>query len=172
MNECEGKKVEKTGKKMSVKNSVITTIKGRSRSSHSISYHQGTVSSEVYYLTNLYWDPLTLLKVSSLGQATSANSAGRSWKTGNPTSSCGVGDPVQGALTSLLVSKYLLAGVLESIHTVLTQPRTLVSFQGIFIYLLFNFWKLWTPTFFVIMLHSDLTGSGRTEGGWEDESSR
>ena len=32
--------------------------------------------------------------------------------------------------------------LLESIHTVLTQPGTPVSFWGMFIYLLFNFWKL------------------------------
>ena len=32
--------------------------------------------------------------------------------------------------------------LLESIYTVLTQPGTLASFQGMFIYLLFNFWKL------------------------------
>ena len=32
--------------------------------------------------------------------------------------------------------------VLESVHTVLTQPRTPVSFRGMCIHLLFNFWKL------------------------------
>ena len=32
--------------------------------------------------------------------------------------------------------------LLESIHTVLTQPGTLVSFRGMCIYLLFNFRKL------------------------------
>ena len=31
--------------------------------------------------------------------------------------------------------------------TVLTQPGTPVSFQGMFIHLLFDFWKLQTPTF-------------------------
>ena len=33
--------------------------------------------------------------------------------------------------------------LLESVHTVLKQPGTLVSFQGMFIYLLFDFRKLW-----------------------------
>ena len=33
--------------------------------------------------------------------------------------------------------------VLESIHTVLTQPGTPVSFRGMCIHLLFDFWKLW-----------------------------
>ena len=33
--------------------------------------------------------------------------------------------------------------LLESVHTVLTQPGTPVSFRGMFIYLLFNFQKLW-----------------------------
>ena len=32
--------------------------------------------------------------------------------------------------------------LLESVHTVLTQPGTPVSFQGMFIYSLFDFWKL------------------------------
>ena len=36
--------------------------------------------------------------------------------------------------------------------TVLTQPGTLVSFQGMFIYLLFDFWKLRTATFSDISL--------------------
>ena len=32
--------------------------------------------------------------------------------------------------------------LLESVHTVLTQPGTPVSFRGMFIYSLFDFWKL------------------------------
>ena len=38
--------------------------------------------------------------------------------------------------------------------TVLTQPGTLVSFQGMFIYLLFNFWKIWIFQCFLFLENS------------------
>ena len=42
----------------------------------------------------------------------------------------------------LLLIWGFLVSLLESVHTVLIQPRTPVSFQGMFIYLLFDFRKL------------------------------